>query len=236
MTNVQNINDRALQDTPARALLLLRAISTKAEIRVVMQGAGFTEAENDLGWKLLLEAAGSTAGPLPVSTDEKARAAIAELDGWDESGFRRIHAALERLHPEQDQFVFAGLEPSRGPGAVVSVSTLLDRLDALERSPARALTRDADAKALATLAQRGIDPALRTHLRELVQSVQGNGARPPAPERATPEVRTQALQDLFLWFKDWSETARAVIHRRDYLVYMGISKRKGARTQPVAIS
>jgi hypothetical protein len=47
---------------------------------------------------------------------------------------------LGRLYPDQDAFVFAGLEPSTGPGAVLSVATLLDRLDALESSPARGYT------------------------------------------------------------------------------------------------
>jgi hypothetical protein len=74
-----------------------------------------------------------------VSDDGAARAAIAELDEWDEPGFRRIAAALERLHPDAHAFVFAGLEAARGTGSVLSVTTLLDRVR--RQAPSRTASR-----------------------------------------------------------------------------------------------
>jgi hypothetical protein len=219
-----------LEETPQKALQFLRALATKVEIRSAMASCGYTEAEQAEGWKLLLDVSGYNAGPtgFPVTDDQKARDAIAELDAWDSSGFRRIHAALGRFHPEQDSFLFAGIEPGKGTAAVVSVSMLLDRIDALESSPDRAATRDADLAAIATLNKRGIDKNFRDKLRGLVTIAQA--AKVPVVETTNPDERHQKLVQLHVWFSDWSETARAVITRRDYLLLMGFAKRKQSKT------
>lgn len=231
-TTLESLNR---DDTPDRALPFLRAIATRVEIRAAMLAAGYTEEEQAHGWKLLLEAAGYVATPLPQIDDQKARAAITELDAWDEPGFRRIHAALSRLHPEQDAFVFAGLEPAQGIGAIVTVATLLDRLDALESSPDRAATREADKAALATLAQRGIDRTIRERLAELVLIAQSARA-PEVPEPApTTAARDAALLELRAWYRDWSETARAVIRRRDLLVLMGLARRRSPKQKDAPV-
>jgi hypothetical protein len=73
------------------------------------------------------EASGST-----TSVDRGVRDAIAEIDAWDEDGFRIVRAALGRLHPEQAKTVLAGLSLSTGAAAVLGVETLFDRLDASE--------------------------------------------------------------------------------------------------------
>jgi len=229
------VSNTVLEEIPARVLLFLRAVATKIEIRTTLVTAGYTEEEQSYGWKLLLEASGYAPSALPVSGDDKARAAIAELDDWDESGFRRIHAALGRLHPEQDAFVFAGLEPGKGPSAVVSVATLLDRVDALESSPERAATAKADKKAIATLAQRGIDAAERARLRELVEIAKGISSADVSAASESDE-RQRALAELYAWYKDWSETARALIRRRDHLVLMGLAKRKRSTTEEPEVS
>ena len=218
---------QVLQDTPERVLPFLRSIATKVEIRMAMHSAGYTDDEHRAGWKLLLAATGYSPSPAPVTADAKARAAIAELDSMDESLYRRTRAAFGRLHPEQDKFVFAGIGPGQGAAAVVAVSKLLERLDALNNSPERASTREADRAALATLAQRGIDSALFDKLRELLAIAQS--AEPienPTAKAKDSESREQALRDLLAWYKDWSETARAVIQRRDYRIQMGLSKRR----------
>jgi len=231
MADFTTYDRQLLEETPEKALSFLRAISTKVEIRAALHACGYTEEEQAEGWKLLLESTGyAPASPLVFTDDQKARAAITELDAWDDPGFRRIHAALGRLHAEQDAFLFEGLEAQQGAGSVVSVTTLLDRLDALEGSAARAATRKADKAALATLARRGIDGAIRKHLRDLV--IVAQSAKAPAATPATNDGndrRERSLVALRSWYRDWSETARAVIRRRDHLVMMGLSKRKRAK-------
>src|SRR5205807_1567213 len=147
---------------------------------------------------------------------------MVQLDAWDEDGFRRIRAALERLHPDAAAFVFAGgLQASTGAEAVVGVATLLDRLDGLEDGGDRKATRKADHAALATLEQRGITKHERARLRVLVKSAQTLGhAEAPAAE-AAPSDRERALGELYRWHKDWSETARSVVKKRAHLITLG---------------
>lgn len=237
MSNRPSID--VLEETPERVLQFLRALTTKKEIRTILASCGYTEAEQAEGWKLLLDVSGYNSAPdgFPVTDDQKAREAIAELDAWDSSGFRRIHAALGRFHPEQDAFLFAGIEPGTGAAAVVSVSMLLDRIDALESSPDRVATRDADLAAVATLTKRGIDKNLRDKMRGLVAIAKE--AKPPIVTPApSPDEREEKLVKLHTWFSDWSETARAVVTRRDYLVLMGFAKRKRAKSsdEPTPVS
>lgn len=229
-----------LEDTPARVLTFLRGIGTSASIRSAMAAAGYTAADHEEGWKLLFKASGY---PPPAATpDDNAVAdAIREIDAWDEGGFRRARAALHRLHPVQEAFVFENLEPSSGMQALVGVATFLDRLDALEDGAARKATRKADHAALATLAARGIDGALRKRLRDLLEVAH---SCPPVVKPADDAIteadkRTAQLAALRAWFEDWSETARAVIVRRDQRIRIGLAKRKprgSGKATPVVVS
>jgi hypothetical protein len=225
--NISDYEKRVLAAIPAKAQIFLRAAATKLEIRAALFAAGYSEEEQALGWQLLEKASGYVPGIASPSADTAARAAIAEIDAWDEPGLKRVGAALGRLHPEQHAFVFAGLETAQGIGSLLSVATLLDRLDALERAPERAGTRAADRAAIATLTGRGITPEVRRRLRELLKVAQTAEA-PVFPVDASSEERDQALRELRAWYKDWSETARAVIRRRDYLVMLGLTQRRKA--------
>lgn len=216
---------RVLAATPQKALAFLRAASTKAEIRAALFAAGYSNAEQTLGWQLLQKASGYVPGVGSITDDGAARKAIAELDAWDEPGFARVGAALKRLHPEQYAFVFAGLEPARGAGAVLSVATLLDRLDQLSAAPERKAARKADGAALATLESRGITAELRAQLRELIKTAQ-SAATPELALDPSAEERDAAMVELRAWYEDWSQTARAVITRKDYLVMLGLSRRR----------
>jgi hypothetical protein len=216
---------KVLAATPGKVLTFLRAAATKLEIRAALFSAGYSAEEQAAGWTLLQQATGYVPGIASATDDAAARSAIAEVDAWDEPGFRRISAALERLHPDQHAFVFAGLEAAQGVGSLLSVTTMLDRLDALESSPARQATRVADQAALATLAKRGITSELRKHLRELVRVAQ-TAATPTFAANTTVDEQETALRALQAWYRDWSETARAVIRRRDYLLMLGLTQRK----------
>jgi hypothetical protein len=110
----------------------------------------------------------------------------------------------------------------------------LDRLDALENGEDRVPTRDADHAALAKLAARGIDSDERTRLRELLAVAQGSPTTDEAPPSIKPDPkaeadRRQARLDLYAFFNEWSEIARADIKRRDHLIQLGLAKRKVAK-------
>ena len=55
------------------------------------------------------------------------RAAVAELDEWDEPNFARLGATLERHFPGAGEYVFRDLSPSTGSAAGKVVATLLQR-------------------------------------------------------------------------------------------------------------
>jgi histidyl-tRNA synthetase len=162
----------------------------------------------------------------------KRRPPNGQVDAWDEDGFRIVRAGLTRLHPAQASFVLNSLGPSVGIGAVVGVKTLLDRLDALEKSPERKATRKEDHAALATLSARGITARERARLADLVQTAQSTTeieAPDEAGKAAREEAYVKALGALRVWYVDWSDMARSVIKRRDYLIRLGLAKRKSTK-------
>lgn len=228
-----------LDETPGRALTFLRGIANNPIIHALLAQAGFDGDDYQQGWALLHEAAGYT--PTSAAEPEKSPAvqAMQELDAWDEDGFRRVRAALDRLHPEQSAFVFAGgLAASIGPGAVLGVKTLLDRLDELEGGEGRKGTHKADQAALVTLNKRGVTKAERRRLRALVVAAQTLEEPAPLPSAAPAKEQQEALHMLYLWFKDWSETARSVVKKRSHLITLGLAKRRSGQkaSEPDTVS
>lgn len=217
------VGKQVLDETPGRALTFLRAIGTSREIRAAMIGAGYSDADHAEGWRLMHQVSGFDATPALPKEDKTVREAILALDAWDEDGLRRIGAALRRLHPAQAEFVLNGLEAQEGAASVLVVQTLLERLNALESSPERKATREADAAALDTLSKRGITKEERARLGELVKVAQSPSFEAP-PE--APKSDDGALLAMRAWFEDWSETARSVIRRRDHLIRLGLAQRR----------
>lgn len=215
-----------LSDVPERALKFLRGVSTWNEAKLALSAAGYTEEEHALGWRLFHEASGY--GPLGLEPrfDGEVREATATLDALDEPILMRARAALRRFHPEQEAFVFAGLEPGSGVEAVVSMARFLSRLDALEAAPERGDTRAADHAALATLAARGIDQGERARLAALVGTAESVRLDVPVRDGDEAKRREAALVELARWYADWADTARAVVTRRDVRLALGFGKRR----------
>jgi hypothetical protein len=73
---------------------------------------------------------------------------------------------------------------------------------------------------------------VRAHLRDVVANAKRAVLPVGAPPAPSPDqvAQTRALSTLYAWYKDWSETAHALIHRRDYLVLMGLAKRRSRRS------
>jgi hypothetical protein len=217
-----------LDDLPGRALKFLSTVSRSKPIHAALAERAYTADEHQEGWELVLQVSGYHL-PRGAASDEDPEVshAVVELDQWDEPNFRLIHAALARRHPDQDAFVFNNLEPATGAGAVISVSTLLDRLDALESGEERKATRKADHAALATLAKRKITKDERARLRGLVKvALKPAKIEPAAPPVASEADQQKALLKLWSWYSEWSETARIVITRRDHLIRLGLAKPK----------
>jgi len=177
----------------------------------------------------MLKASGYKRSAALPNSDPKVRAALVEIDGWDENNFRVAKAALARKHQPQCDFVFNGLQASSGVESLAGVALFLERVDALENSPERKATRREDKAALETLAARGITPEERTRVKGLIKLASSAPAVDPEPGlslAAAEEERIQALRELRAWYDEWSEVARAVVKRRDHLIQMGLAKRK----------
>src|SRR5205085_1827301 len=103
-----------------------------------------------------------------------------------------------------------------------------DRLDDLEESPERKKSRKADHAAIETLAARGINAEERARLHKLVKIAQSEpqfGVMDASID-AKDKALVNDLVELRKWYRDWSETARAAISRRDYLLLLGLAQRK----------
>ena len=235
MTTEKNAR-RQLLDLLQRMIAFLTGVGNDAMIRAALAQRGYSKSEHAAGWSLFHAVSGINA-PFPSdSTEAAVRDAIASIDAWDEPTFRTMKPALTRMHPDQAKFVFENLEPQTGLGSVISVETFLDRIDALESSPDRAATREADLAAIATLESRGITAAVRAEMRAKV-AIAKTGSMPLEVPQDPSQKDVLAMQ---AWLADWTETAKTYIKRRDQLIRLGLSKRKRAKrddaetTEPVA--
>jgi hypothetical protein len=224
-------SDEVLESTPERATKLLGGIGAVATIRTLLAGAGMADADIIEGRDLLLACLAAPKGAVVVDTEaaQAQRAAVAELDEWDEPNFGRFYATLRRHSPAAAEYVFNSLSASSGVAAVQGVATFLARLDALEHGtdPARHATKKDDKKAVDLLAKRGLDKNERARLRKLVDVALGpTEPLPKAPGAPTPEERRKALTALREWYEEWAAAAKAVVKKKGYRIRLGLASRK----------
>jgi hypothetical protein len=107
----------ALAETPARALMFLRAIATRAPLRALMSEGGFTAEDHAEGWALLTRACEYRARSSSTTERFRAKRAMAEIHDWVTTHFPRLRAALERQHPA-DAGPMRWVEVATEPGAI----------------------------------------------------------------------------------------------------------------------
>ncbi len=233
MADDKRPSDTVLQGIAARSMAFSGGVSRNRGIRAVLHARGYTQEVHERGWQLGLAAAGYRVPTPKVLESPEAAKALIIIDGWDEPAFRVARAALRHEFPEQYAFVFDNLEAQTGVASVASVKTFLDRLDLLESGKDRKATRKVDQAALAKLAVRGIPSAERARMRGLLAVAQGSSAEMPEGSEASAEQEKAAAKELdearlavWRWFSEWSEIARGDIKRRDWLIQLGLAKRK----------
>lgn len=226
------VSRQTLDNTPARALAFLRAVGTDPKIHAALAAVGFSDKEVERGWALVRAVFGFPQPPAPAVHNPVA-SAMEQLEAWNGPGFLRARAALRHLHPEQESFVFDGLVVGRGAAAVLAVGTFLERCAQLESGKDRKATHKADLAAIQTLESRGVTKSERRRLGEMVAIVETRAA--PLLEAAPVAERDAALMQLRAWLMDWSDTARAVIKRRDQLIRLGIARRRSKKNAPAPI-
>jgi hypothetical protein len=238
MSEEKQPSRQVLDELPGKALKFLTALSTNMAVRGLLASRGYTDADHEEGWGVMLTVSGyrraEAKNPITSVINKAARAALDEIDAWDDPNFRIIRATLRRRYPAQEEFLLEGLNASQGPTCVVMVSTLLDRLQVMESGEGREPTRDDDRKAVELLSARGVTAEVRTHLRALIETVKGT----ESDADPVPVVRSnddgdgdagEARLALHAWYQEWSEIARSVCTRRDHLIALGLGKRKPAK-------
>jgi len=223
------VGQETLDETPERALKLLRAIGTSKPIQALMHAGGYRKKHHADGWARLTATAGYAPGDALPEMDEVVREAIIAIDAADEDLFEVVDASLSAHFPDQAKFVLTGLSAAKGAESVIGTKSLLHRLNVLENGAERQPTRQQDRAALDLLAERGIGPARRAELADLVQQAESLSAPVDAPaDEVEREARHQAaLVAMRAWYAEWSRIARVKLkHRRDYLIRCGLAKRK----------
>ena len=232
MSETTEFTAETLEETPARVAKFLLGIGAVATIRTQLAAAGMGADDLLEGRKLLLACLAEPERMAAVVDSEDAqatRAAIAELDAWDEPNFARYGAALKRRFPSAHAYVFRELKASTGSDAVTGVATFLARIKALAEGtdPARAEQAKDDAKAVALLETRGLTKAERKRLEGLVKLALGpTEALEALPPDDTPDQRLAKLAELKGWYDEWAATARVVVKKRMNLIRLGLAQRK----------
>lgn len=211
-------SDWALRELPARAATFLQAVGSHAAIRAAMQSAGYGPWDHEEGLSLLRSTCAYGTGGLDPAEDEPARDAAAAVAQWTGTHVGRLRAAVERLHPDA-LWVFAGFDGGASSSPLLGVAQLLEHLHSLEG-------RAHSAPLLETLSCRGFDQRERERLQDLLRTAQR--ALEPSRPRDEPTGRApdEATLALHQWLNDWSTTARAVLKRKDWLIRLGVSRRR----------
>ncbi len=226
-------SQEVLESTPERVTKFLQGIGALPVVRTLLAQNGMADEDIKEGRSLLLKClAEPIEAPRELQTESATaqRAAVAELDQWDEPNFARFGATLRRHHRSAYDYVFHDLKPATGPLAVQGVATFLARIDALEggSDPGRSASKKADAEAVERLESRGLTRAERKRLKTLVDVALGPTAALPDLPKVSTSARLVALNDLRSWFDEWSTTARAVVKKRSDLIRLGLAARKFA--------
>lgn len=220
----------ALRELPARAATFLSTVGSHGAIRGALRGGGYRTADHEEGIQLMAAACALRPGGVDPAQDEAPRLAAKKLEEWSATHVGRLSAALRRLHPDEPS-PFDGIDFSSRGDAVLGVTQLLGAL--------RRMTAHASAAAMSTtLAHRGLDEAERAMLDEWVALAQGvarpdlevgfeavgsNGANEAEPAMTQGD---DALIALHGWYEDWATTAKALIRRKDWLLQLGVRRRR----------
>jgi hypothetical protein len=234
--NRTEVTRRTLEAIPERTLKFLRTVSAEPAIQRALEKHGYSAAEHQRGWQLLHEAAGFRGELPPEDTyDDEVRAAVAELEAVEIPVFRIAKASLAHRYPRQAEFLFHGMGAARGRASVLRLEILLDRLDALELGIDRDDTRAEDRAAVQMIEDRTLSTSERARLRALIEIAKRSKPVSDVIDRkAEQQKQTERLAALRLWLLEWTQIARAVITRGDYLIRLGLATQRVKRHREIA--
>ena len=219
VTSLPRPSHSTLAQTPARVLTFLVAIATRSPIRTLLYEAGFRSEDHAEGWRLLTAVGALREGALTATSSTRAKTALDELHVWVTTNFTRYKVALSRLHPSSTG-LFPDVDPQNPAESLLAMATLIDAL--------RTGSASNDPPLLTTLSQRGLNPTEIERLHTLIRVAQNvDGATPPEIEH---DPRTDELLTLYHWYRDWAESAKRFVKRKDHRITLGlVGRRETAR-------
>lgn len=229
MQDVNGFDEREIERAITRAVPFLRAMSTVPRLREAMSIRGYDAETHDAGWQMLLTLSGYNAPAPRPAPDLPQTQAVAEIDAWDGPTIQMIRATCARF-VDQGAYLLAGVEASRGYGAVTNAQVILDRVVALRdgTDPTRAAMRERDRLCVQALADRNIiTKESERHLRHLIANA--TGIAPTVGDDgldAWRKTRQEVALKLKVWLEDWRGMARAIFTRRDDQIRLGLARRR----------
>ena len=199
-----------------RLLKLLLGLGNRRALSA-LQERGFRDTDMAEGWALLRSTALIR---FDAVRPEASPSAVLEVDAWENRWFPVIDATLRRSFPEVHEKVLLNLSQTEGPPVILSVATLLERLDAL-----RAATDPMSQAATEKLALRGVTPAVLDQVRGIITSVStvSTTPAPPISEEEAERIQEENQAAMWAYYLEWSAIARSTIKDKTLLRVLGFS-------------
>jgi hypothetical protein len=139
---------------------------------------------------------------------------VTALDEWENKWFPIASATLAGHYPAAHEVVFRNLQQTTGLEVIVTVHTLIERVEA-QPAAVREL-----------LGKRGLTAEVIAEGKALVEQV---GKFAKNPDGATIDAEADAVGEraLWAWYLEWSSIARTVISDRRLLRGMGFLRAVG---------
>lgn len=147
---------------------------------------------------------------------------LGDVDAYENHWFPIVEVVLRTNFPAVHAIVFLNLTQSSGVDVLVTVPTMLDRLELVAKPVDKGGHPDGPA-ALARLGRRGFTPAVMTKGRELVAAISTTDAR--TTPTVDPDAIVKAEEALWNWYLEWSGIARAAIKEPSVLASIGFRAR-----------
>jgi len=179
---------------------------------------GFDDDEIVEGWARFQRFTSLKLDHQPVLVDPTL---LAALDRWENHWYPIIEVVLRTRFPRVHEFVFRNLKQSEGPEVIVTVSTVLNRLDQVERPEPEGGFGEEGQAARAMLVKRGLTETVIAEPLAILAQL-GKPAEQPLVDEPESSAEAKAAEDhLWAWYLEWSTIARSAIHDRRLLRLLG---------------
>jgi hypothetical protein len=220
-----------LDKTIPRATRLLNALAQRPDIYKYLALKGsYSPQHHRRGLDLLMRAMGTTPALLTSGREEGSGHGddVARCAEADDIVLAQLDAALRFDHAAVYAILAEGLQPDEGVKAVTNLRLLTSRVSELKADPgaveggAGAVQAALEAMASFGLTQARLDEleALATRAGELPEVEVG-----ALPTLSAAEVDAARVA-LYQWHRGWARIARSVVTRRDWLIRLGLARRR----------